>query len=148
MSHEALGFPARGLSQRRRVGGGGGGTAQMGSVNKTIAARPHTPAAVADLCSVCPSTGRNSVQIRPRGGESKVYSGTRYMAQIKAREGAGVGPRPPFSKLPVSRKKKVAWQNSADPPGQLPNCSSASMDHSFSTWLLSAPQPGSGLPLL
>lgn len=61
MSHEALGFPARGLSQR-------GGAVQMGSVNKTIAARPHTPAA-ADLCSVCSSTGRNSVQIRPRGGE-------------------------------------------------------------------------------
>lgn len=76
MSHEALRFPARGLSQR-------GATVQMGSVNKTIAARPHIPAAVADLWSVCSSTGRNSVQIRPRRVESKVYSHTRYIAQIK-----------------------------------------------------------------
>lgn len=55
----------------------------MGSVNKTIAARPHIPAAVADLWSVCSSTGRNSVQIRPRRVESKVYSHTRSTARIK-----------------------------------------------------------------
>lgn len=55
----------------------------MDSVNKTIAALPHIPAAVADLWSVCSSTGRNSVQIRPRRVESKVYSHTRYIAQIK-----------------------------------------------------------------
>lgn len=76
MSHEALRFPARGSSQR-------GVTVRMGSVSKTIAARPHIPAAVADLWSVCSSTGRNSAQIRPRGVESKVYSRARYIAQIK-----------------------------------------------------------------
>lgn len=97
----------------------------MGSVNKTIAARPHSPAAVADLWSVCSSTGRNSVQIRPRRVESKVYSHTRYVAQIKDHGWGGRSSKPSSSKLTVSEKKKrsvrVFSQNSADPSAQHPN---------------------------
>lgn len=83
----------------------------MGSVNKTIAARPHIPAAVADLWSVCSSTGRNSAQIRPRRVESKVYSHTRYTAQIKDHGWGGRAAAVLFQADCVEKKKRSVSQS-------------------------------------